>query len=540
MVHSLVETIGPGSRVGEGRYLILRLLGRGGMGSVFEAKNTLTHKRVAIKGLHSAQAGQPQAIERLVREAQASARVSHPNVVDVYDVVRDGDAVFLVMEYLDGEPLSSALAPPGLPLHKLIALLIPAMRGVAAAHRQGVIHRDIKPDNIFLAREDDNPQPVAKVLDFGISKLEPRGLDQVSLTRTGGTLGTPLYMSFEQLQGESDLDARTDVYAFGVILYEAITGQLPYRAETLAELVVKLLTVPPQSPKVLRPELPGSLARLVLWAIAREREQRIPDLETLIRELEPFASELGLRAAMTLNDDDELALIDDARAPGPLAGLPRAAVVGTASALKGDSRDAVRARGELGKRRGRVLLGVTGVALLLTLALSGRGAGNPGAGTQSKGTGELRAAAVPMLPALPVLPTVRPASLEVNETPPARPADATATTGPEQTAAATPTQLLQSPTQVTAAVSANQVTSAAPAREAKKKRVRVDAGKTDPALLGRTAASGATASPTAPRELPEPIKVVSETAPASTTAPVSDNIEARRYRIKRDPTLLEF
>lgn len=195
MVQSLVDTLESGSELAQGRYKIVRLLGRGGMGSVFEAVNTVTLKRVAIKGLHAAQAGDARATARLVREAQAVARISHPNVIDIYDVLRDGDAVFLVMQYLDGVPLSKAMADGDLPRHQLIAALIAAMRGLAAAHREGVIHRDIKPDNIFLAKEGDVPQRVAKVLDFGISKLSPRGQEELSLTGVGGTLGTPLYMS---------------------------------------------------------------------------------------------------------------------------------------------------------------------------------------------------------------------------------------------------------------------------------------------------------------------------------------------------------
>jgi serine/threonine-protein kinase len=174
------------------------------------------------------------------------------------------------------------------------------MRAVAAAHRQGVIHRDLKPDNIFLAIEADTAHPIPKVLDFGISKLEPRGEEQLSLTRSGSTLGTPRYMSYEQLIGDKNIDVRTDVYSLGVILYEALTGQLPYDAESFPELIVKVATQAPTFPKELRADIPTPLARIILWAMARDRDQRIPNVDALINELTPFSTEYGFRAQMTL------------------------------------------------------------------------------------------------------------------------------------------------------------------------------------------------------------------------------------------------
>ena len=182
-----------GSVVG-GKYRLLRVLGEGGMGMVFEAQNELTLKRVAIKVMHAALASDGQAAARMIREAQTASRVRHPNVVDVYDAGREGDTVFLVMEYLEGEPLSHAMRCGGMLLHDAIALLRDAMRGVAAAHRVGVVHRDIKPENIFLAREEDAPRLVPKVLDFGISKLTD---DSLRLTNTDITFGTPMYISLE-------------------------------------------------------------------------------------------------------------------------------------------------------------------------------------------------------------------------------------------------------------------------------------------------------------------------------------------------------
>ncbi len=285
-----------GATIG-GKYRVVRRIGEGGMGVVVEAENLVTGKRVAIKWMHPQVAARPEAAERFLREARASARVRHPNVVDVYDAVHDQTTCFLVMELLEGEPLSYVLERGGMPAHELISLLLDAMRGVAAAHRQGVIHRDIKPDNIFLAIEGDRGNKIPKVLDFGISKVT--GSDAMSLTRTGATMGTPMYMSYEQLCGVKDIDARTDVYAFGVILYEALTGQPPFQAESFPELVVKITQTQPTPPKQLRPDIPRSLDRLVQRAMSKERETRVASLEELIRELEPFATAASFRAQMT-------------------------------------------------------------------------------------------------------------------------------------------------------------------------------------------------------------------------------------------------
>jgi serine/threonine protein kinase len=280
-----------------GKYRVVGLLGQGGMGAVFEAEHEITRKRVALKWMHPQIAGDADAQARFVREAQASARVRHPNIVDVYDVIREGDGIFLVMELLEGETLTLLLRRGGMPIHKLIELLLPALRAVAAAHRQGVIHRDLKPDNIFLARQQDGASAVAKVLDFGISKVSDSSA--LTLTRTGAAMGTPMYMSLEQLCGDKDLDARADVYALGVILYEAVTGRQPFEAETFSELAIKVATVEPPGPKAVRPDLPSSLGAVISAAMAKKREQRLASVDELIRQLEPFAVEQSFRAKMT-------------------------------------------------------------------------------------------------------------------------------------------------------------------------------------------------------------------------------------------------
>ncbi len=277
----------PGDLVA-GKYMIEQLLGEGGMGAVFAATHRFTGKAVAIKWMLPELARDEDAVHRFMREAQAAGRINHPNVVDVYDVGQHEDSFFLVMELLRGEPLTTALSRRDLTVREVLELLLRAMRGVSAAHRQGVVHRDLKPDNIFLAYEEDGVGREPKVLDFGISKVSNEGQFNPRLTRTGNVVGTPYYMPPEQIRGSDNLDRRADVYAFGVILYEALTGQVPFIADTYGALVLEIATGTPKTPGELVPGLPPDLSRVVMRAMARNAADRFPDMESLIHAVEPF------------------------------------------------------------------------------------------------------------------------------------------------------------------------------------------------------------------------------------------------------------
>jgi serine/threonine protein kinase len=255
------------------------------MGVVYRATNVVTEKRVAIKWLlHDSD--DRNARERFVREARAAARIPHPNVVDVYDVVEHEGSMFLVMEYLVGEPLSAILARGNLPINELLGLLLPAMRAVAVAHVRGVIHRDLKPENLFLCRQEDGSEHL-KVLDFGISKVLASSAEkEESLTRSGSAVGTPRYMPVEQLSGDKDVDGRVDVYAFGVILYQALTGQLPFDGDSYGAIAIRVATYTPPLPRKVRPDIPPLLERAVLGAMARDRAARFATMDDLVKALE--------------------------------------------------------------------------------------------------------------------------------------------------------------------------------------------------------------------------------------------------------------
>jgi serine/threonine-protein kinase len=214
------------------KYRIEQLLARGGMGAVYAARHAVTGKLVAVKWMLPTLGQIKGARERFLREACATARIAHPNIVDIYDVGSENGSVFLVMEFLRGETFAQRMARTNLSETDAVSLLMPALRAVAAAHAHEVIHRDLKPDNIFLCCNDEGEELEPKVLDFGISKITTDEARDLALTHSGAVLGTPYYMSPEQVRGARNVDARADVYAFGVMLFEALTGQRPFEAET--------------------------------------------------------------------------------------------------------------------------------------------------------------------------------------------------------------------------------------------------------------------------------------------------------------------
>jgi serine/threonine protein kinase len=277
-----------GRVIGE-KYRIEARLGRGGMGVVYRATHLVSHKPVALKWMLRSTAD-GSAHRRLQREALAAGRIDHPNVVDVYDVGQEGLCAYLVMELLHGETLRARLERGCLESSEAIDLLLPALRGVSAAHRAGVIHRDLKPDNIFLCTDPDGSAREAKVLDFGVSAVIVPSAMHPTLTDGATILGTPAYMSPEQLVSSQDVDERTDVYAFGVMLYEALTGRLPFVADSYSGLVLAVARDLPKAPSKVRSDIPGRLERVILQALSKERKDRPQSVDALYELLAPFGS----------------------------------------------------------------------------------------------------------------------------------------------------------------------------------------------------------------------------------------------------------
>ncbi|MFW5741483.1 MAG: serine/threonine-protein kinase, partial [Myxococcota bacterium] len=248
--HRLVGRI-----IGE-KYRVHSLIGEGGMGTVYEAEHLQIGRRVAIKVLNRAHLGRKEAVARFHQEARAAGAIGHPNICEIYDVGRlDDGSPYLVMERLHGKTLADRINIEGaLPFEDVITILTQVLSALVAAHEKGIIHRDIKPENIFLA-ERVGCAPVVKILDFGISKSADDS--DLSLTRTGMVMGTPFYMAPEQARGEH-IDHRVDIYACGVILYEALTGRRPFIASNYNALVVQVLSAQPRDPRELRPAIPSA------------------------------------------------------------------------------------------------------------------------------------------------------------------------------------------------------------------------------------------------------------------------------------------
>jgi serine/threonine protein kinase len=278
----------PGSVV-DGRYRVNGTLGEGAMGVVLSAHNLRTGREVALKYM----LGDEQVpylqrcarVERFVREAQAVGRVRDPHVVDIYDVGGDLDAPYLVMERLHGQSLRERMRAGPLDEAAVVGLAIEAARGVSAAHRQGVIHRDLKPDNLFLAREEDGVTRV-KVLDFGVSRILDNTAVLATITRSGAIVGTPAYMPLEQLRGEHEVDARVDVYALGAIMYEALSGKLPFEGRTLHDLVLLMASDMPTPLASVAPHVSPWLCSVVMKCLSRTPSHRFDDMTALISALE--------------------------------------------------------------------------------------------------------------------------------------------------------------------------------------------------------------------------------------------------------------
>jgi serine/threonine protein kinase len=287
----------------DGKYRIVRLIGEGGMGAVYEGENTRIHRRVAIKVLHAGVAEQAEAVARFEREAQAAGRIGSDHIVEVLDLgaLPNGDR-YLVMEFLEGDGLGTRIkSRTRLSPVELYPIAHQLMEGLAAAHGAGIIHRDLKPDNVFLLRSRGGQSDFVKLLDFGISKFNQMSGDSgFSMTRTGAVMGTPYYMAPEQAKGSREMDHRVDLYAAGVILYEALTGQVPFSADTFNELLFKIVLEEPKPLLIVDPSIDPGFAAIVTKAMARDPAHRFQNAREFQQALAQWGAGQGAMLASSL------------------------------------------------------------------------------------------------------------------------------------------------------------------------------------------------------------------------------------------------
>jgi eukaryotic-like serine/threonine-protein kinase len=345
-----------------GKFRIERVLGQGGMGIVVAATHLQLDERVALKFLLPEALRNPEAVERFAREARAAVKIKSEHVARVSDVgTLESGSPYMVMEYLHGEDLASYVRRNGAAaVPEAVEFLLQACEAIAEAHALGIVHRDLKPANLFVTRRVDG-SPCIKVLDFGISKLTvpgagPGGSPELGMTKTHSIMGSPLYMSPEQMSSTRNVDMRTDIWALGVILYETLTGRVPFDAETMPQLCGMILQDPPRPLRSLRPDLPESLEAVVLHCLEKNREHRFANVADLAFALAPFGGAVAQRSA------DRISRVLGA------AGIPSSPVaVASAASLRAGSSTNTNfgGSGESKKSRAPLVLALVTVAAVL-------------------------------------------------------------------------------------------------------------------------------------------------------------------------------
>jgi len=302
-----------------GKYLVKKLIKHGGMGSVYEGKHVLMDKRVAIKVLRPSLALDNHVVARFSREAKAASRISHPHAVTVTDFGEDENGVvFLVMEYLDGRTLKEIIKSEGaMAVPRVVEIARQVAGALDAAHEQGVVHRDLKSDNIMLSQT--NGGEWAKVLDFGIAKIQqPEGVRDIDITAANLVIGTPQYMSPEQCSQSSPIDARSDVYSLGVIVYEMLAGRVPFTGDSPTVIMMKQVQDAPPSILDARPGLPEAIGKVIERSLAKQPGDRFQTAGALSQALAAAAAGASAEIAapttvanapIAIDDDDEVTVV---------------------------------------------------------------------------------------------------------------------------------------------------------------------------------------------------------------------------------------
>jgi len=296
---SSIQDAPPSTTLVAGKYQLIGLIGRGGMGSVWEGRHATLGTRVAIKFIEAEYANSQDARNRFDNEARAAATIQSKHAIQIFDHgVTDDGKPYIVMEMLVGKPLDKRLEELGgrMKLQDTAKVIQQVSRALARAHEKGIIHRDLKPENIFLVKEDEADDEVAKVLDFGIAKIKanPGEMGISSSTKTGAVLGTPFYMSPEQARGLRTIDHRTDIWSLGVIVFRCVTGKLPFDGESVGDLLVKICTAPLPVPSHVLPGLPPGFDAWFTRAMEREPDRRFSTVQEMSDAL-AFAAGITFR-----------------------------------------------------------------------------------------------------------------------------------------------------------------------------------------------------------------------------------------------------
>ncbi|HXU04032.1 MAG TPA: serine/threonine-protein kinase [Polyangia bacterium] len=373
-----------------GNYRITAKLGEGGMGVVYLAEHPVIGKKVAMKAIHPELSKNSDVVSRFVTEAKAVNQIGHEHIVDIADFGNTSDGEFyFVMEYLQGESLSDRLRRENrLAAGSALSITAQIADALNASHEQGIIHRDLKPENIFLCVNRGAGRDFVKVLDFGLAKLTLSDQKVSHKTRTGSVMGTPYYMSPEQCEGKIEIDHRADIYSLGVLLFEMLTGKVPFGGDGYGEIIVKHVTMPPPSVRSLNEELPEEIDLILYRALAKDRDQRfqtMAELQAALLDPQRYAS-----SAPVIGIPDDLSGVARAASPMARAEMDARSKIGFGSGLEVDRAAGGipstfrEGRGEIferfiPKKKNGMLAFYTGIlflAVAVVVMFTSRGGGN--------------------------------------------------------------------------------------------------------------------------------------------------------------------